>query len=631
MQRLLTAALLALLTVSVFWPVLGFPFLSYDDGTYVANNVLVRDGLSVEGLTWAFGGQYVANWHPLTWLSLMLDAELWGAGPGVFHRTNLLLHVVNVLLLYLLLERSTRAQWPAACAAALFAVHPLHVEPVAWISSRKDVLSTAFALLALLAYARWKKRGGSWAYAAALAALAASLLSKQMLVTAPALLVLLDLWPLQAWPATAAARRRSVLEKLPFLGLALAFAAAAFIAQYSGGAVADRAQFPVALRLANAVVVPVLYLRQAIWPAGLAALYRYPETIPPSHVAGAVLLLAAITAACIRQAGRRPYLLVGWCWYLITLLPVIGILQVGEQRMADRYTYVPLIGPFCAVSWLAASWATTRLRARILGATAIVLAGALAVAARGQLAHWRDSTAVFRRVLAVDEHNPSAHNNLGVELGEAGRIEEALPHLRAALRLRPSSPEALNNLGNALLQLGQAEEALQLYETALRLQPSSVHARMNVVLALQREGRHAEALREVDEVLALDPNREDVRRFAARAHRERGRALAREGHLAEATEHFRRTLALEPESWESHYDMGVALALAGSLAPAAEHYARAVELQPDRAALHDERGVVLMKLGRREEAIVHFRRAVELSPDYAPARAHLDAALRSPG
>jgi tetratricopeptide (TPR) repeat protein len=536
------------------------------------------------------------------------------------------------VLLYLLLEVPTGRPWLSAFSAALFAIHPLHVEPVAWISSRKDVLSTAFGLLALLAYARWKRGGRWWAHAGALCALACSLLSKQMLVTAPLLLLLLDRWPLDSMPrATPRARKRWILEKLPFLALAVVFAAAAFGAQRAGGSVADLEELPVGQRLANAAVVPVLYLWKTVWPTALSVLYRYPETIPFHHVAGALLVLGGITAWTVRQVERRPYLLVGWCWYLITLLPVLGIVQIGEQRMADRYTYVPLIGPFFAVTWLVASAAPARLRGSrvMLGAAGLLVLAALAVVARAQLGHWRDSAALFRRALEVDDRNASAHNNLGVELGRAGRLTEALPHFQEALRLRPDSPDALNNLGNTLQQLGRTAEALELHETALRLQPTSIDARMNLVLALQRDGRHDEALRQIDEALALDPNREDARRFAAQAHRERGRTVALEGRLPEALEHFRRTLELEPRSWESHYDMAVALALAGRSDPASEHYRQAIALQPDRPDLHDELGVVLLKLGRRDEAMAHFREALALSPDYRPARDNLERARRS--
>lgn len=627
MRRCRIPTLLVLLTLAVFWPVMGFDFVSYDDPNYVVNNARVRDGMSVESTRWAFSGEYFANWHPLTWLSLMLDAQLWGLDPGAFHRTSLALHGINVVLLFLLLERATNRPEASAFAAALFAIHPLHVEPVAWVSSRKDVLSTSFGLLALLAYAHWKCRGRRWAYAAALCALACSLLSKQMFVTAPVLLVFLDRWPIDAMPrATPEARRGWILEKLPFLALALVFAAVAYGAQQAGGTVGDLQQYPLARRLGNAAVVPVLYLWKTVWPASLAALYRYPEAIPLHHVAGALLLLGGITVWAVRQVERRPYLLVGWCWYVITLLPVLGIVQLGEQRMADRYTYVPLIGPFFAAAWLAASAASSRLRARLLGAVALALLAALAVVARAQVAHWRDSSALYRRALEIDDRNASAHNNLGIELGQAGQLTEALPHFREALRIRPDYPPALNNLGNTLQQLGRTAEAVQLYDEALRLDPTSVDARISLGLAFQRDGRHDEALRYIDEALALDPNREDARRAAVQVHRERGRALAREGRLADATEHFRRVLQLEPQGWESHYDIAAALALGGQLGPASEHYGRAIELQPDRAGLRDEWGVVLLRLGQRDAALAQFRQALALAPDYQPARENLERA-----
>ena len=348
MRRAVVALLVAVATLAVYARVATFDFINLDDPEYVHDNAHVLDGLSREGFVWAFTTTSQANWHPLTWLSLQLDAELGGGSPRVFHATNVLLHVVSAVLLFFLFARMTGSVWRSALVAALFAVHPLHVESVAWITERKDVLSTALGLVACHLWVRSLERARVASRALAVAAYAASLLAKPMLVSLPILLLLFDVWPLrrtEPW-------RRLIVEKAPYIALAAASCVVTSFAQAGGGVMRSLTQYPLQARGANAAVSYVLYLAKAAWPANLSVYYPYPYGgLPAWAVVGAVATLTVVTAVCVRSRSRAPYLLVGWLWYLVSLLPVIGLVQVGSQAMADRYTYVPLIGPFVMLAF----------------------------------------------------------------------------------------------------------------------------------------------------------------------------------------------------------------------------------------------------------------------------------------
>jgi hypothetical protein len=495
-RRLLTAALcLIAMTVSAFWPVIGNQFTDFDDDAYVADNVTVKAGLTREGLVWALGYQS-ANWHPLTWLSHMADVELFGLHPAGHHATNLLFHAGNAVLLLLVLRMMTGRLWPAATVAALFAVHPLRVESVAWVAERKDVLSGFLGLLTLGAYGRYAQRPGAGRYSAVVLAFSLGLTAKPMLVTLPFLMMLLDFWPL------ARLERRSsrggvrlFLEKTPLLALAAVSAVLTIRAQQEGGAIGASASFSAGARAANAAVSYGRYLLKTIWPQGLSAFYPYPiGGHPPWQVAAAVLGLCAVTALGLRGARRRPHLAVGWLWYLGMMVPVIGVVQVGGQSMADRYTYLPLVGLSVAVVWEGADLLSRHSFLR----TALPLAAggvcaALMVFTRLQAGHWRDTGTLFRHAVEVDPANDLAHLNLGVALFAAGRVEEAIGHYREALRVDPLAEDAHNNLGAALLQQGKTTEALAHFREALRICPDFADAYNNIGLALAARGQGAAA------------------------------------------------------------------------------------------------------------------------------------------
>ncbi|HET9317332.1 MAG TPA: hypothetical protein VFQ51_17205, partial [Vicinamibacteria bacterium] len=450
--RLALAGALAVLAFLTFLPALGHDFLVYDDDQYVTANPGVRGGLSAAGVRWAFTTGHAANWHPLTWLSHMADVATWGLLPRGHHLTNVALHALNAAVLFLALLRLTSAPWRSALVAALFAVHPTRIEAVAWVAERKELLSALLGFLTLLSYAAWAQRRGRGQPWAALALFAAGLMAKPMLVTLPFVLVLLDVWPLRRvsiderpWPALA----RAVAEKAPFLALAAASSAVTFLVQRAGGAVGTLENYPLGVRVANALVAYAGYLRRLFWPVGLAVFYPHPgRSLTAAAIAGAALLFGGLCAAAWILRRRRPYLFVGWFWFAGMLVPVIGLVQVGFQALADRYAYVTFVGLFVALVWLAAAGverAPSWLRP-VAAAAGVALVAACVLQTRGELAHWQDSETLFSRALEVTSGNYVACQNLAHHLNEKNRPAEALPLLEEALRLRPRYPEARVNL-----------------------------------------------------------------------------------------------------------------------------------------------------------------------------------------
>lgn len=495
--------LLVVLTVVAFSPVLVCGFVNYDDPVYVLDNPYVRGGLTPQGVRWAFTTLYFGNWHPLVWLSLQLESQLFGVRSGIFHATNLLLHAGSVMLLLASLRRMTGDFWPSAFAAALFAVHPLNVEPVAWVSERKGVLSTLFWMLTVVLYARYTKRPTPSRYAMVVAGMAGGLLAKPMLVTMPFVLLLLDYWPLRRWasggdrpPAPLRVGLRLVAEKLPLLALALIASVVAARAQRRLGAVASFAVLPLPERLANATASYVWYLWEAIFPNRLAAFYPHPGAgIPASQVVGAAFLMAGITVASLWQRRQRPHLLVGWLWFVGTLVPVIGLVQVGSHSRADRYAYLPCVGLWIALCWLAAEFAVRwRCERALAGLAGLVLAW-LALATWTQAHTWRDSVVLWQHALQVTPDNPFARNNLGQALLAKGDVDGGMTQLERALLLQPDGVRAHCNMGVALLQKGEPGAAAEHFRAALRVDSSFAVARRGLDRALTQLGATAEPLR----------------------------------------------------------------------------------------------------------------------------------------
>jgi protein O-mannosyl-transferase len=538
----LICLVLALLTLILYLPVRNYGYIAYDDDLYVTENRVVQAGLTWAGAKWAFTGFHASNWHPVTWLSHMLDCQLFGMNPGAHHLMNVLLHCANTVLLFLLLFQMTAAVWPATFVAALFAWHPLHVESVAWIAERKDVLSTFFALLSLHAYVGYgqeRDRAPKGKLALALVCFALGLMSKPMLVTLPCVFLLLDYWPLKRAPLRFGAIVRLALEKWPFFVLTAASCVVTFIAQREE-AMVDLEHRPLGARAANAIVAYATYLAKTVWPRDLAVIYPLADHLPLATVAVSAAVIIAISAFAWRTRGSRPYLLTGWLWFVGTLVPVIGLVQVGRQAMADRYTYLPLIGIFIAIVYggrdLAQRFRLSALQSGIVSAVILV---ACAAGTLQQLNYWRDSKVLFARTVAVTKENDIARVNLGVALEEDGRKEEALAQYREALRINPKRGQVNNNIANLLAASGRHDEALMHYQEALRAKPNAPLPHLNVGTLLIDMGRDDEGMRHYAEAARLLPD--DPRPWYLMA-----KALLKQNDSARAAVHFRESLRRGP-------------------------------------------------------------------------------------
>ncbi|MBZ5637319.1 MAG: tetratricopeptide repeat protein [Acidobacteriia bacterium] len=627
----LIALALAAATLLVYARAVGFDFVGLDDAAYASRNPFVLGGPTRTGIAWAFTTTYQANWHPLTWISLMIDAALGGKAPWLFHLTNVVLHLANTLLLFHVLFRMTGLPWRSAFVAALFAVHPLHVESVAWITERKDVLSTLFWLLAMLAYLRHVERPTRPRYLLVPAAMALGLLAKPMLVTLPLVLLLLDVWPLRRFPSAAGpgdSRGRTyrlVLEKAPLFALSLVSSVVTIYAQKKGGAFGGLEAFPLGRRLANAVIAYGTYVGKMLWPTKLAVPYPLiPGAQTPGRVLASAVLLVAISVLAIRGLKRRPYLAVGWLWYLVTLLPVIGLFQVGIQSMADRYTYVPLVGLFVMVAWgvpdlLRGTGLAPAARPAILGGAAGLAVLALTGCAYVQAGRWRNTSELFAHVLRVTEQNATAHNALGLDLYESGRPDDAIAHYREAIRIAPGFDLAYANLGAALSRIGKTDEAIAAYRQAFRLRLESPGMRTTVAGLLMTQGRDDEAAAEITRAMGDAPGDVSLRKAL-------GSILARQGKSPEAMAEFEAVLRETPEDAEALASLGTLLMKQGDLAGASARFAEALSVEPDNVPAHKNLGVILARQGRYGEAVAQFTEALRVRPEDDGVRRNLEHA-----
>ncbi len=539
-RRFLIALGLGVAVAAVFGRAAGYGFVELDDYGYVVDNAMVQRGLSKDGVAWAFTTFRQANWHPLTWITLMADASIGGGAPRAFHVANVVYHGAAAILLFLLLARLTSCLGRSAVAALLFAIHPLRVESVVWIAERKDVLSQALAFGALYAWVAWIAKPSPTRYAVALSLFVAGLLAKPMLVTLPVLMLLLDRWPLDRFDL-----RRGLREKLPFFALAAGSAVVTFAAQARGDAVPGLTMLPLSTRLANACVVVVDYLVMTVWPHALATPYPYDLTrLTSLRLLVCALTIVALTALAVYAWKTRPHWAVGWAWYLAALLPVIGIVQVGAQAMADRYTYLPLVGPVVAVVWELGE----RLSRTVSVALAAVAVALFSFLTTAQATLWRDSTTLFARAIAVTGPNAPAHHALGVALYREGRLDESIAELRSALAISDRYAEAWAALGVALLKAGRNDEALEVFDRVVRegARSPTVRAKLGAALTgegtrLMRSGDAATAERVLREAVAASP--ED-----ATAHGTLGVVLARAGKLEEAERECTEAVRLDPEN-----------------------------------------------------------------------------------
>jgi tetratricopeptide (TPR) repeat protein len=669
--------LLLLLVFLVYLHALSSDFVSYDDQVYVTGNYHVQHGLTWDNVKWAFCTSTAANWHPVTWLSHMLDCELFGLKAWGHHLTNLLLHTANTFLVFLVLRRMTGAFWRSWFVAGLFGLHPMHVESVAWVAERKDVLSTLFWLLTLWAYARYAQKRprvesrGSGAditvqaldsrlstldYFLALLLFACGLMSKPMVVTLPFVLLLLDYWPLnrfgnnRVWPL--------VMEKLPFFLLAAASSVVTFVVQRTIGAVATTTTLPMGARLENALVSYAGYLGKLLFPTNLAVIYpySYPLQWPLGNLILAGVLLLGISIFVITMRRRQPWLLVGWLWFAGTLVPVIGLVQVGFQAMADRYSYVPSIGLFILLNW--GAWGLTkgwRYQAIVLSGAATVSIVLCAGLAWQQVGYWKNSRTLFQHTIDVTENNFIAYSNLGgyefdqghydeaidlcreaiklmpsyqpayalfgAALCKSGRLEEGIPELQLALKMDPNSPQTHSDLADALVKKGETGDAINEYKETIRLNPEFLDAYNRLGILLENSGRLGEAIQQFEEVIRIDP-------AYVGAYNNLGLALESQGRLDEAFGKYQEAVRLDPSDAKGHFCLGMALKKKGRLDESIGQLEEGLKLEPDSPQGHDELGVMLGQKGRWDEAITQFQEAIRLKPDYDEAKHNLSSALK---
>lgn len=649
---------LGLLTLAVYLPLLTHDFLGYDDQQYVTENPHVQAGLTWHGLAWAFQGSHASNWHPLTWLSHMLDCQLYGLKPAGHHLTSLLLHVANTLLLFLALQRMTGAVWRSVLVAALFAWHPLHVESVAWVAERKDVLSAFFWMLTLHGYLQYAAKPGTARYLATLGLFALGLMSKPMIVTLPFVLLLLDFWPLRR---TAPARllanhkgaetsrfqpaplKRLLAEKIPFLALTALACGVTLWAQQQGSSIASTQQLPLSRRLPHALVAYAHYLTAMLVPRHLSVYYPYPTATPMTEIVAAGMLLAFVSFLALRFARRWPHLPVGWFWYLGTLVPVIGLVQVGDQAWADRYGYLPLIGLFIPLVWGGFALAGDKIAAR---AIAIALGLALLTATSFQLRHWQNTQTLFEHATQVTRSNYLAATLLGSLRDKEGKLDEAMAFYALALRYKPDYSEAHFFLGHALEQQGKSAEAMAEYTAALRLNPQfeqahillgmglarnqdydaaaahyqaalqtnpeSAAAQNNLAKLLHTQGRLDEAIEHYTAALRIDPK-------LAQAHNNLGIVLLQKGRMAEGTAQLKEALQLNPDDLESQFNLAQALNQQGQGSEAAELFSKIARARPDDPNLHYQFGLALAQQQKTQQAMSQYAHALLLQPDFPDA------------
>jgi len=689
LQNLIFAGiLLTLVTAGLYWPTLNFEFLNYDDPRYVSANSIVQRGITLEGIGWAFKSAHVSNWHPLTWISHMLDCQLFGLNPMGPHAVNVLFHIMNTLLLLTVLAHMTGRLWTSALVAALFAVHPQHVESVAWIAERKDVLSTFFWLLTMGAYARWCRDKGLRLYIGMLGCFILGLLSKPMLVTLPFVLLLLDYWPLERLPKSPVNwdLKGRLKEKLPLFAFSALSCWVTFMAQHQGGAVSSIRYFPLAIRLQTAIKAYAVYVLKLYWPTPLSALYPHPgKSLPLPEILFCALIIIILTACAVMLARRARYVLVGWLWYLGTLVPVIGLVQVGGQAYADRYTYVPFIGLFIILAWTGLDlWKRYQPVRPLL----IILSG-MAICGYSFLTYqylpvWKDSISLFSNAIQVTDNNSVAYNNLGTLHESAGELDQAIdyytkaseatpylwkPHsnrgralakqgkmdlaiidFQKALEINSSYVPAHSDLANTYVALGRLEDAALHYEAALKLEPSAYQARLNAAAVYISLEQPQQSLTHYGKALELRPNNPTVlfrignvmAKFGRpaqsipyyeeavkqqpnfpEAHNFLGDALDKTGNIKRATAHFREALKLNPHYFEAASNLGVALAKQGKHEEALRFYQLAIRIQPDYAEAYNNMGVTLVQMRQFERANEAFHKALAIKPNYSDVEANL--------
>ncbi len=638
-SRFFPILLLVSMVIAVFYQVYSFDFVRFDDYGFILENPHVTTGINAENFSWAFEFGTTENWHPLTWLSLQLDAELFGPSSKTFHLSNLSFHVLNTILLFLWLYQISGSTFKSFLVAALFGIHPLHVESVAWVSERKDTLSTLFGIVTLICYTKYAQTETKKWFYYSLVAYSTSLLCKQMLVTMPFLLILLDHWPYKRFqfsqdisekknkkktrakhanvsrsvnqdlPVSIKTFRQIATEKIPFLILTIIFSATTFIAQSSGGAVRSFEKFTMLARILNAISVYTLYLINMVWPSHLSFYYPHPkDNYQVDYILLGLIVLITVSLFAWSRRNQLPYIFTGWFWYLGTLVPVIGIIQVGQQQMADRYTYFPIIGVFIAIVWLGDHFTKGNSTAqKIIGFLSLLVIGVFGFVAHQQVGYWENSYTLFQRALYVDENNVVAHNNLAAEYLEANEAEKAKQHYQKAIEVAPNNSTALSNLSVIYAQQGNRQKAIEYVNLALHYEPQNAMAHNNLGNILRMAGKSEDAIYHYQEALNTKPNYPE-------ALSNYGSLLIAKGDLVESEKLLRKSILIKPKYGKAHKNLGDALMKLNRLDEAIKHYKKAVELNPVNLQFRFNLSTAYEKLSQYDQALVILKECEKIEP-----------------
>lgn len=631
-MKILVSIILMIATLAVYMQVVNHEFIFYDDPDYITENTNIHYGITLQSISWAFTTFHASNWHPLTWLSHLLDVQLYGLNPAGHHVTNVVFHGATTILLFLFLTRVSGYLWRSAVVAALFALHPLHVESVAWAAERKDVLSAFFWMVTLILYNRYVEQPGKVRYGLAVISMALGLMAKPMLVTLPIVLLFLDYWPLGRTglvpaPVNIPRQQRSLrfllLEKVPFAALAAISCVMTIYAQRS--VMTDIDATPLFARIANGVVAYLLYLHKMVIPWHLSVLYQFNDDLPLWQSLGAVILLTAVSALIWQQRRQRPYLIVGWLWYLLTLVPVIGIVKVGSQGMADRYTYIPLIGMFVLLVWLSADslrqWDKNVL---IRSTAAALMLTVCAATAWRQVSYWRDTKTLFTHALTVSLNNFMAYYCLGLVSDMAGQSAEALEYYRKTIAIAPWYSEPYLKIGESLQLAGKTDEAQQMFDKAVALEPGSFSAQTGRASFLASINRMEDAVAGYLQALSLNPG-------SAEAYSNLAVAYQKMNRLDAAAEQYARALRINPYFAVAHANLGVILAARDKYDEAISHYLAALNADPQSYSVRHNLGMLYQKLRRGDEAIEQYRQALRINASLPETHNNLGVALAEKG
>ena len=638
----LICILLALSTFLVYFQVLNHEFVDFDDNIYVIDNKHIKAGFNPKSITWAFTTSYASNWHPLTWLSHMLDYRLFGLNPRGHHLTNLIFHMVNSILLFILFMRMTNALWHSAFIAALFALHPLHVESVAWVAERKDLLCAFFWVLTLLFYINYSKAPSLKRYIIVFLLYLLGLMSKPMILTLPFLLLLLDYWPLGKFRRVGSTGNSShtlsifkiqgysqipflpiLLEKIPFIFLSIFSSIVTYFAQKQGGAVSPFDLLPLKVRIYNALVSYISYIGKIFWPQKLAAFYPLPVHLPTWKVLVAGLLLSLISLLVVLLLRRLPYLAVGWFWYMGTLLPVIGLVQVGNQAMADRYTYIPIIGLFIVITWSISDLSQKLLNRKVLlGLLAAVLFPVLMALTWFQVSVWKNSMTLFKHMAHVTENNYLAYDAIGLVLYGKGETDKAMANYIKALRVKPGYVNSMNNLANVFVKRKRFDEAITYYSRALEIKPDFSEAHINLGIALAEMGKLKEAIPHYHEAIRIQPDN-------AVAYFNLALDLRKLGQHEKAILYFKEAVKNKPDYSDANANLAEALFEMARFDEAIYYFYKALEIKPNDANAHYNLGVAFDRQGKLNEAINHYREALRLNPEFTMAKKNLEEILKN--